>query len=127
MSHYIITSLRASPDIQDIVKAFQVSYIYTSDNMQRGTIGKGKNCGHQRSVGKSQGSDLVYRALCKKSSSVVPRRIFDGGTGVAHVLRGLFTLLKRRTDAGKSRLKEHEAWKCETAARHKLQQIYCLS
>lgn len=41
-----------------------------------------------------------------KSSGVVPRRVFDGGTRVAHVFRGLFTLLRRRTVAGQSRLEK---------------------
>lgn len=45
-----------------------------------------------------------------KSSSVVPRRVFDGGTRMAHVFRGLLTLLRRRTGAGQSRLeKQHDA------------------
>jgi len=45
-----------------------------------------------------------------KSSSVVPRRVFDGGTRVAHVFRGLLNLLRRRTGAGQSRLeKQREA------------------
>lgn len=45
-----------------------------------------------------------------KSSCVVPRRVFDGGTRVAHVFRGRLTLLRRRTGAGQSRLeKQHEA------------------
>ena len=57
-----------------------------------------------------RGSDLVFRALCMKSSCVVPRRVFDGGTRVAHVFRGRLTLLRRRTGAGQSRLeKRHEA------------------
>lgn len=50
----------------------------------------------------SGGSDLVFRALCVKSSCVVPRRVFDGGTGVAHVFWGLLTLLGE-TGAGQSR------------------------
>lgn len=45
-----------------------------------------------------------------KSSSVVPRRVFDGGTRVAHVFRRLLTLLRRRTGASQSRLeKQHGA------------------
>lgn len=43
------------------------------------------------------GSDLVFRALCVKGSCVVPRRVFDGGTGVAHVFWGRLTLLGRHT------------------------------
>lgn len=57
-----------------------------------------------------RGSDLVFRALCMKSGTVVPRRVFDGGTRVAHVFRGLLTLLRRRTGAGQSRVeKQREA------------------
>lgn len=52
------------------------------------------------------GSDLVFGALCMKSSCVVSRWLFDGGTRVAHVFRGLLTLLRRRTGAGQSRLEE---------------------
>lgn len=59
-----------------------------------------------------------------KSSSVVPRRVFDGGTRVAHVFRGLLTLLRRRTGAGQSRLeKQHEAeamimWDSDSPYKH---------
>ena len=50
------------------------------------------------------GSDLIFRALRMKSSSVVPRRVFDGGAWVADVFSGLLTLLRRRTGACQSRL-----------------------
>lgn len=52
-----------------------------------------------------------------KRSCVVPRRVFDGGTRVAHVFRGLLTLLRRRTGAGQSRLEkqqEAEATMCDS-------------
>lgn len=59
------------------------------------------------------GSDLVYGALCMKSSCVVPRWVFNGGTRMAHVFRGLLTLLGRRTAAGQRRPGEQ----CEADAR----------
>lgn len=59
------------------------------------------------------GSDLVYGALCMKSSCVVPRWVFNGGTRMAHVFRGLLTLLGRRTGAGQRRPGEQ----CEAEAR----------
>lgn len=43
-------------------------------------------------------SDLVFRALCVKGSWVVPRRVFDGGTGVAHVFWGRLALLGRQAE-----------------------------
>lgn len=115
------------------VNTRQSGYIYTSDNMQW-SFGLTINSKMLQKPavreelpcvlgggGETSGSDLVFRALRMKSSWVVPRRVFDGGTGVAHVFRGLLTLLGRRTGAGQSRL-EKQQWcrgnDSETGTRH---------
>lgn len=44
------------------------------------------------------GSDLVFGALRVKGSCIVPRRVFDGCTRVAHVFWGLLTLSGRQAE-----------------------------
>lgn len=63
-------------------------------------------------VGGDEGSDLVFGPLCMKSSCVVPHWVFNGGTRMAHVFRGLLTLLGRRTGAGQRKSGEQ----CEAEA-----------
>lgn len=44
-----------------------------------------------------------------KGSCVVPCRVFDGGTGVAHVFWGLLTLLGRQAQVKADGRQEHGA------------------